>query len=195
MSPRRALVAVIGDAGIAPGSPTYVLAEELGERVIDSGFRLLTGGLGGVMEAASRGAHRSAAYHDGDVVGLLPGRDPDDANEFVDIAIPTGLDHARNSVVALADAVIAVGGGAGTLSEMAHAWIERRLIIAMRCDGWSGELADRKIDERLRYPEIPDDRVYGAETPQEATGLLKRLAPQYIRRHRGVRRRTPPSDS
>lgn len=191
MSALRTMVAVIGDASALPGSPPYLLAEELGERLIDADFRVLTGGLGGVMEAASRGAHRSSKYREGDVIGLLPGRDPNDANEFVDVVIPTGLDHARNSIVALADLVIAVGGGAGTLSEMAHAWMEKRLIVALRCEGWSGELADRRIDSRVRYPDIADDRVYGASTPEEAMALLMRLAPLYQRRHRGCVRRAP----
>lgn len=78
MTQRRAIVAVIGGAGVQPGSPTYVLAEEIGERLVSAGFRVLTGGLGGVMEAASRGAHRSTSYREGDVIGVLPGRDPDE---------------------------------------------------------------------------------------------------------------------
>jgi uncharacterized protein (TIGR00725 family) len=62
---------------------------------VDAGFRVLTGGLGGIMEAASRGAARSAAHGPGSVLALLPGDDPEDANLHVDVAIATGLGHAR----------------------------------------------------------------------------------------------------
>jgi uncharacterized protein (TIGR00725 family) len=79
---------------------------------------LVCGGLGGVMEAACRGAKGGG----GTTVGLLPGTDRGAANEFVDVAIPTGLGEARNAlVVRAADALIAVGGGYGTLSEIALA--------------------------------------------------------------------------
>jgi uncharacterized protein (TIGR00725 family) len=79
---------------------------------------LVCGGLGGVMEAACRGAKEGG----GTTVGILPGSERSAANEFVDVAIPTGLGEARNAlVVRAADALIAVGGGYGTLSEIAFA--------------------------------------------------------------------------
>jgi uncharacterized protein (TIGR00725 family) len=79
---------------------------------------LVCGGLGGVMEAACRGAREAG----GTTVGLLPGTDRTEANEFVDVVIPTGLGEGRNAlVVRAADALIAVGGGYGTLSEIALA--------------------------------------------------------------------------
>jgi uncharacterized protein (TIGR00725 family) len=142
---RRTLIAVIGDGDAAPGSTAYGLAEALGELLVDAGFGVVTGGLGGVMEAASRGARRANAYRPGAVVGLLPGHDVADANAFVDVALPTGLGHGRNLLVAHAAAVVAVGGGAGTLSEMAMAWIFGRLIVAFRVEGWSGRLAGSSL--------------------------------------------------
>jgi uncharacterized protein (TIGR00725 family) len=79
---------------------------------------LVCGGLGGVMEAACRGAKEAGAT----TIGILPGTDRADANPFVDVAVPTGLGEARNAlVVRAADALIAVGGGYGTLSEIAFA--------------------------------------------------------------------------
>ena len=79
---------------------------------------VVCGGLGGVMEAACRGAKQAG----GTTVGILPGSDRAAANEFVDVAIPTGMGEARNAlVVRAADALIAVGGGYGTLSEIALA--------------------------------------------------------------------------
>ena len=187
---RRTLVAVIGDAGVKRDSASYRLAQGLGEKLVDDGYRVLTGGLGGIMEAACEGARRSSRYSEGDTIGLLPGHDTADASGAVDIAIPTGLDVARNMIVGHADAVIAIGGGAGTLSEIAVAWMLKRLVLAFKVEGWSGRLAEPRIDDRIRYKEIPDDRVYGVETPAQAIDALKRLLPLYDGVHRGVRRRS-----
>ena len=84
----------------------------------ERGVVLVCGGLGGVMEAACRGAKEAG----GTTVGILPGADRDEANSFVDVAIPTGMGEARNAlVVRAADAVVAIGGDYGTLSEVALA--------------------------------------------------------------------------
>jgi uncharacterized protein (TIGR00725 family) len=90
------------------------VGRELGAR----GAVLVCGGLGGVMEAACRGAKEAG----GTTVGILPGTDRAAANPYVDVAIPSGLGEARNALVArTADALVAVGGGYGTLSEIALA--------------------------------------------------------------------------
>jgi uncharacterized protein (TIGR00725 family) len=187
---RRALIAVIGD-----GSPTgmtqekILLSEKLGKALISNGYRIICGGLGGVMDAVARGARKSPDYRDGDIVGILPGFDPEDAADSIDIAIPTGLQYARNVVVANADAVIAIGGGAGTLSEIALAWSMNRLVIAYRVDGWSGELADRVLDKRPRYPDIPEDRIYGVSDEIEVLSILERLE-KYRKRTKGIVRQS-----
>jgi uncharacterized protein (TIGR00725 family) len=181
------IIAVIGDGTLPDISPLGRLAERLGEALVDAGFRVLTGGLGGIMEAASRGAARSRAHGPGSVIALLPGHDPDDANPHVDVAIATGLGHARNPVVAHADAVIAIGGGAGTLSELAFAWIHRRLVIAFRVPGWSGRLAGARVDDRIRFPTIPDDQVFGVDTPEEALEVLRASLDRYRDARRSVR--------
>lgn len=186
---RRPLIAVIGDAKLEPGSVKDKLAEDVGRALIDAGYRVLTGGLGGVMESACRGARSSKKYLSGDTVGVLPGHDPGEANEFVDIVIASGLDHVRNSAVAHADAVIAIGGGAGTMSEICFAWIYKRLIIGMRVDGWSGRMADQRVDERIRYANEPDDCVFGAESAERAVRLIVERLPRYCDQHQGVRRR------
>ncbi len=147
---RRPLIAVIGDGWIAEPDPRLTIARDCGQALIDEGYRLLTGGLGGIMRAASQGGRGSSAYTPGSIIGMLPGHDPGDANEFVDIPIATGLDVGRNLIVSNADALIAVGGGAGTLAELALGWQLHRLLVALRVPGWSGELADRRIDERIR---------------------------------------------
>lgn len=188
-SGRRHLIAVIGDASLEPGSPKAGLAEDIGRLLVDNGYRVLTGGLGGVMEAACRGARSSPKYQPGDTVGIVPGHDPAEANPFMDIAIASGLDHVRNAVVAHADAVVAIGGGAGTLAEICFAWIYKRLIIGMRVEGWSGRLADQRVDDRTRYPGLADDRVFGAATANEVIDLLRRRLHEFSGQHHGVVRR------
>ena len=89
-------------------------------------------------------------------------------------------------MVVHSDAVIVIGGSAGTLSEIAMAWSLYRLIIGFRVDGWSGKLADKPVDERDRYPEIENDRVYGVDKADEALELLKELLPKYQKVHHGI---------
>lgn len=181
---RRSMIAVIGNAGVRDGDVTYSLAFDVGREAVDRGYRLVTGGLSGVMEAACRGAKSSKAYREGDTVGILPQSDPDAANPWVDIVIATGMSHARNAIVPNADAVIAIGGGAGTLSEICFAWTYRRLIVALDAEGWSSRLADMVLDHRSRYPEIPDDKIYAALTAAEALDLIDSKLALYSRRGR-----------
>lgn len=188
MAPRAYTVAVIGDGTVEDGSEPWRLAESLGERLVDAGYRVLTGGLGGVMEAASRGARRSAAYVPGVVIGVLPGDEPLAANPYVDVAIATGLGHLRNALVVHADAAVAIGGGAGTLSEIALAWIHRRLVLAFRVGGWSGRLAGSPVDGRRRFASIEDDAVFGVTTAGEAVALLQRRLPEYVAARAGAAR-------
>src|SRR5687767_8844991 len=112
---RRPLLAVCGSGdALAPALQADV--RELGRRAVEAGFRVATGGLGGVMTAVSEGARTAASYREGDVVGILPGLDKSAANPAVDVVIATGMGIARNLVlVGSADVVIAVDGGAGTL--------------------------------------------------------------------------------
>lgn len=109
-------IAVIGGGRAAPAE--LEVAEEVGAGLAAAGAVLVCGGLGGVMEAACRGARSRL----GTTVGLLPGLDREEANGWVSLAIPTGLGEARNAlVVRAAGALIAIGGGWGTLSEIALA--------------------------------------------------------------------------
>lgn len=188
---RRALVAVIGDAGVQEGSPAYDAARAVGRLLVDAGFRVVTGGLGGVMEGACRGAHESASYREGDTIGIVPHADPEEANPWADIAIATSLDHSRNTLVANADAVVAVGGGAGTLSEIAFAWMYKRLIVALTVSGWSAELAGRRLDRRVRCPDVGDDQIFGARDAGEAVRIVVERLADYGPRHLGFRRKMP----
>jgi len=113
---RKKIIAVIG-AG-QPSAEEARLAEEVGRELVKQGAMLVCGGLGGVMEAACRGA----SLEGGVTIGILPGDSPQAANPYVQIPIVTGMGYARNiSVVKSAQAVIAIGGSYGTLSEIAHA--------------------------------------------------------------------------
>lgn len=182
---RRKLLAIVGDAGALPGSEGWLAAFELGRLAVDEGFRVLCGGMRGVMEAACRGAHASAAYREGDTVGVLPVGDPDEANDWVDIVLATHLDTARNTLIANADAVVAVGGGAGTLTEIGYAWQYKRLIVGLDVPGWSRKLAGAPIDARVRYPEVADDQVFLAASPAAAIAIVRDRLPQYQARHLG----------
>ncbi len=111
---KHTLIAVIGTA--ENSAEALKTAEEVGRQIAKKGWTLISGGLGGVMEAASRGAAEAG----GVVVGILPQGDTKAANPHVHIPIATNMGHARNMVIVhSADAVIAVGGGYGTLSEIA----------------------------------------------------------------------------
>ena len=183
----KKIVAVIGDCRIDRKSLKYEMAFGMGKVLVDNGYRVQSGGLGGVMEAVFEGAHTSDKYTDGDTVALLPSFDRTSANPHADIIIPTGLDIMRNAVVANAEAVIAIGGGAGTLSEMAMAWSLFRLIIAFsNVDGWSSKLAGERIDRRNRYDNI-DDRVFGVTSPEQAIGVLNKYIDVYTKYPHGIK--------
>jgi uncharacterized protein (TIGR00725 family) len=124
---RRPQIAVIGKG--TPDEELARLAEEVGRGIAAAGAVLVTGGMGGVMEAASRGAREA----DGDVIGIVPTEDPTAANPHVTHVVATGIGHARNlAVVASADAVIAIGGEWGTLAEVGFARRLGRTVAALR---------------------------------------------------------------
>jgi uncharacterized protein (TIGR00725 family) len=105
-----------------------VAAESVGRELAARGTVVVCGGLGGAMEAACRGAKEAG----GTTVGLLPGLDRRDANPYVDVAVPTGLGEARNAlVVRAADALVAVGGGYGTLSEIGLALRTGKRVVGL----------------------------------------------------------------
>ena len=182
---RQTVIGVIGDAQIQSERHLEV-AEDLGTKLSKAGYVVASGGLSGIMEAVFRGAQNSGSKLTTKTVAILPGHDAEAANDYADVVIPTGLDIARNSVVVHSDAVIIIGGSAGTLSEIAMAWSLYRLIIGFRVEGWSGKLADKAVDDRDRYPEIENDRVYGVDDADEALALLKELLPKYQKVHRGI---------
>jgi uncharacterized protein (TIGR00725 family) len=146
-------VAVIGPSQAAPHE--LERAEAVGHALAQRGAVLICGGLGGAMEAACRGAKAGG----GTTVGILPGSDRSAANGYVDVAVATGLGEARNAIVArTADAVIAVGGAWGTLSEIALALAAGVRVVGL--DTW----------ELARGGE-PASGIVVAGTPQQAVEL------------------------
>jgi uncharacterized protein (TIGR00725 family) len=106
-------------------------ARTVGAHLAEAGAIVVCGGVGGVMEAACRGAKQAG----GTTLGILGGVDRSEANPYVDIAVPTGLGETRNAlVVRAADSVVAVGGGWGTLSEIALAMRTGVPVVAL--DSW-----------------------------------------------------------
>jgi uncharacterized protein (TIGR00725 family) len=124
--PRTPYVAVVGPGDAS--SQELQAAEEVGAGLAAAGAVVVTGGLGGVMEAACRGAR---SRH-GTTLGILPGEDRDAANGWVQVAVATGLGALRNGlVVRAADALVAIGGGHGTLSEVALALKLGRPVVGL----------------------------------------------------------------
>jgi uncharacterized protein (TIGR00725 family) len=135
-SKRVRQIAVIGSGRLEPGSELARLAEEVGRRLAEAGAVVVCGGLGGVMEAASRGAAEAG----GDVIGILPWVSPDEAGPHCTHVVATGTGHARNlAVVASGEVTIAIGGEWGTLSEIGHARSIGRTVVALRSWAPKGE--------------------------------------------------------
>lgn len=129
---RKKLIAVVG-SGSEVDVELLSKARRVGELIAEKGLVLITGGLGGVMEAASAGAASKA----GIVIGILPDASPNHANQYVEIPIATGLREARNAVIATAaDALIAVSGEYGTLSEIALALKLGKPVVTL-CSQWN----------------------------------------------------------
>jgi uncharacterized protein (TIGR00725 family) len=115
----KKVIGVFGAGNILPGDEAWVSAERVGRLLARKGFAVLTGGLGGVMTAASKGAREEG----GITIGILPGtKKTTPANSYVDIAVYTGMGEARNAInTKTCLAAIAIGGEYGTLSEIALA--------------------------------------------------------------------------
>lgn len=154
------IIAVIGNSSCAPEEAK--LAETVGELLAQRGATIICGGLGGVMEAVCRGAKSKGGL----TVGILPGQDASTANPWVDIPVVTGLGEARNVVVVKsAQVVIAIGGGYGTLSEIAYALKSGIPVIGLNT--WSLSRNGREDDSIIRVQSA-------TEAVDKALSLAKR---------------------
>jgi len=139
------------------GAADYATAMEVGRLIAKAGATLVCGGLSGVMEAAARGAREAG----GTTIGILPGHDRSLANPYLDHVITTGLGHARNlAVVSSGDAVIAVGGSYGTLSEIGLAARVGRPVVVL--SGW-----------RIQN-DLGTEGIWYASSPAEAMAQIRR---------------------
>lgn len=154
----KGIIGVCGGSSIS--SSVYKLAEEIGSIIAKKKYIVVCGGKGGTMEAICKGAKKS----NGTTIGILPSKDSDEANDYVDIAIPTGLGEMRNSIIInTAQGIISIAGGAGTLNEIAYTWISKKPLVALKpSGGWSEKLAGFKIDSTR------NDIIEVANTPLEA---------------------------
>ena len=118
---RKKQIGVIGSGTASIDSKIYKLAFEIGKELVDNNFRILCGGLGGVMEAVCKGAKTSSNYSEGMTVGIVPTLDSYSVNSYVDISIASGMSLARNQIIsASADAIISISGDSGTLTSLQH---------------------------------------------------------------------------
>ncbi len=146
-------VAVIGGQVCSPEEER--IAYEVGLHLAKSGAVLVCGGLGGVMEAACKGAKEAG----GVTIGILPGPFRSDANPYVDYAIATDMGQARNAIIIrTVDAVVAVGGEYGTLSEIALALKMGKRVVAI--SSWE-----------IRRRGVPDDRILNADDAAAAVKM------------------------
>ena len=160
----RVYVTVIGDS-VERDENVLKTAEDIGMYIAERGAILVCGGRGGVMEAAARGAKKAG----GITIGILPGGSRGEANPYIDIAIPTGLLHARNAINVLAgDVVIVIGGGPGTLSEVGLALAYGKPVVAVKGTGGVADLLAGKT--------IRGKRIHAAHNPKGAVELALRLA-------------------
>ena len=158
MIDKKKLIAVIG--GSQPTSKETKVAEEVGRQLAKQGAILVCGGLGGVMEATCKGATAEG----GITIGILPGDNRQAANPYVQIPIVTGIGYARNvAVVKSAQAVIAIGGNYGTLTEIGHALQSDLPVIGL--DTWA---ISRNGEQ--------DDSIIPAGSPAEAVKKALELA-------------------
>ena len=178
----KQIVAIIGNANIENDIEKQKISFELGKLIIDNGYTLATGGLGGVMEYASKGAKSSKKYTENSIIGVLPDYNSENANKYIDIAIPTGFGLARNlMLISMSNAIIAVGGGSGTLNEISASWQMNKLIIGLQVEGWSKKLCGKSLDERR------NDIIFCAKNAQEAINLLNSKISYYqIRKFTGI---------
>ena len=157
------IIAVIGGSDAKPEH--IKLAESVGQELAKKGVTVVCGGLSGVMEAVCRGVKSSG----GNTIGILPGRSPKEANEFIDVPIVTSMGYARNVIVVhTGEAVIAIGGAFGTLSEIAHALGEQIPVISLSSWPLTRRGDGIPIGEGLIIADTPEDAVDKAVAAAEA---------------------------
>jgi uncharacterized protein (TIGR00725 family) len=151
------LISVVGGDTAPP--EVLAQAEELGHELARRGCTVVCGGRGGVMEAVCRGARAGGGH----TIGILPGVDHGDMNPYVEFPIVTGLGYARNVIVVLSgEAVIAVDGSYGTLSEIGHALAHGKPVIGLRTWSFSNDNTDDRAIIRASDPQDAVEKAIAA---------------------------------
>jgi uncharacterized protein (TIGR00725 family) len=170
-SPRRGIqLVVIGSAADHCTKETRELAYRVGAEAARQGAVLLTGGLGGVMESACRGAKENH----GITVGIIPQDETHYANEYCDVVVATGIGWARDFATAYsADAIILIGGGAGALIETCAGYLKAKPIIAIEGSGGTADqIRETFLDERKNV------MILSERSPEKAVAKALKLARQ-----------------
>ena len=142
MRKQKIVISVIGGSSI--GTRVEDLAEKVGAMIAELDCVLVCGGLGGAMEAAAKGAKKAGGL----TIGILPGKDKHDANPYIDIALPTTIGYARNTIVACAgDIVVALPGSYGTNSEICYGLIHSRPVIDLGNWNVEGMIEAKNLEE------------------------------------------------
>lgn len=148
----KIFISVVGESDAS--QKIHRLAEEVGRLIAKAGAVLVCGGLKGVMEAAARGAKSAGGL----TVGILPGSKREEANPYINIPIITGLGYARNKIVVkTGQAVIAIGGRYGTLSEIAFALGYGIPVVGLKT--WELIQGNGKVDQGIVYVRSPKEAV------------------------------------
>lgn len=161
---KRRQILVIGNNENGCTPELERIAYDVGVEIAKSDSVLITGGLGGVMKAASKGAHDTGGL----TIGIIPQDNSSFANEYCDVVIPSGLGLSRDFLNALsADGVIVVGGGSGTLSEMCAAYMHKKPIVTLKnSGGTAAKFSDQYLDHRQNV------KIVGVDTPQDAVRYI-----------------------
>jgi len=154
-------IGIIGPNNKMCSKELYDFGVQLGRQIATNDRTFACGGLGGFMEAVCKGVKLSPNTFNGQTVGILPDDTSDNANPFIDTAVATGQGIARNIIIVkTADIIIAAGGGAGTLSEIAFSWqLEKKVLCLTNFEGWAKELAGKNLDDRQNGLLIPVNNI------------------------------------
>jgi len=154
---RTRLIAVIG-SGKELDREVAVVAEEMGAALVRAGYGIVSGGVGGVMEAVSRGAVRARGKEVAPpIIGILPSYDVTSGNAYLDLVLPTGMGHARNALVAAAgEALICIGGATGALSEVGLARKIGRPVISFPGTGGTASLVGKALSSVIEVETVDE---------------------------------------
>ncbi len=150
---KKLQIGIIGSAGVEeypfskPSNKLYELAYEIGTLIAKNGSILICGGKGGIMEEACRGAKENG----GITVGVIGGNNRGESNKYVDVEVVSGITNYAEEglIISMSDGIIALGGGAGTLQELAMAYRSNKKVATIKnTKGWSMNLSNQFLDER-----------------------------------------------